>query len=209
MDPVVQAALDEEAEMDHQSDQELLMLEGEDGGSNGEVEVVPDTSEALENASTKQQRLDPPSTPPGERMPAYNVACWKAEWRRRFFCDWRWDPLSKKIYARCKADEECANSSRYYTGSTTSFSNFSTHLKGVHRSVYDSYVLELNKKGDPKGQASQVSILTYAKPKELTKAQKEELNKLLAYTIAVDNIPMNVLRRHRFRKFIEVGSIGL
>ena len=178
--------LEEEAD-DHQQSSE----ETED------TEVTEETSEVVE---ADMRRKDPP----GEPIPQFTIQSWKASWRRAFFTDWRWSPKRKEgeaqVWARCNTGQcQTKTKPHYYAGGTSSFTNFEKHLISCHNEEYKQYNPVLSK--DP----SQPSLSSFNVHSIKTKKQRQiKLDTELAFSIAVDNIPLNILRTPRFRQWVEV-----
>lgn len=122
----------------------------------------------------------------------------------RGFTDWRWSPKRKEgeaqVWARCNTGQcQTKTKPHYYAGGTSSFTNFEKHLISCHNEEYKQYNPVLSK--DP----SQPSLLSLNVHSVKTKKQRQiTLDTELAFSIAVDNIPLNILRMPRFRQWVEL-----
>lgn len=191
--------LEEEAD-DHQQSLDEATATHEDEASEETSEVVE------EDMSRSSAFLGPRKDPPGEPIPQFTIQSWKASWRRAFFTDWRWSPKRKEgeaqVWARCNTGE-CKTKTKphYYAGGTSSFTNFEKNLISCHNEEYKQYNPVLSMSKDP----SQPSLLSFNVHSVKTKKQRQiKLDTELAFSIAVDNIPLNILRRPRFRQWVEV-----
>lgn len=170
--------------------------------------VESDVSEYQEGETDQPTHPVEPRPPPGEPIPIFTQQCWKASWRRKFFTDWRWalNPENNNnnfVWARCNTGD-CRRKTRYYKGGSTSFTNFEKHLKSAHKQLYEAFERQqASSSQDPK----QPKLHQFAgQPMTLTKLRQKKLDTDLAFCLVIDNIPLNVLRRHRFRKWIHVRS---
>ncbi|XP_059352801.1 uncharacterized protein LOC132088276 [Daphnia carinata] len=124
--------------------------------------------------------------------------------------DWRWAAKKKgnghQVFARCKTGKcNLQKKQHYYSGELTSFSNFEKHLKSCHNEEYSKY-------------EKQKSSLDFSQPTlnkfqqfrstAMTKERQKKLDIDLGYSVAIDNIPLNILRRKRFRQWIHSGMPG-
>lgn len=131
------------------------------------------------------------------------ISNWVPAWRRKFFYDWRQDSSTGKIYAKCELCKSC-HTNRHLTGNLSSFTNFTKHLKGVHLEEWKAYEdQQSKKKGDPRQQ----SIKEYGTGKSIHKSRQQQLDIQLTYSMAEDNIPLNILKRPRFKEWIQVCII--
>jgi hypothetical protein len=137
--------------------------------------------------------------PPGQPIAAFVISNWAPAWRRKFFSDWRQDS-NGKTYSKCNL---CKANRPYLTGNLSSFTNFSKHLKGVHLAEWNAYDEDQSKK---KGDTTQQSIKAYGTAKSIHKSRQQQLDIQLAYSMAEDNIPFNILRRPRFKEWIQVTN---
>lgn len=201
------AQLEEEMEMDavqDRQDENVAHREAEEATEESLLVHQLESDKEDEEVIPSSSRRNPASVPilpsPGVPIPIFTVSSWTSPWRTEFFTDWRHDPASKKIYALCK-QEGCPRSRKYLSADASSFSNIKKHLVGLHKSLLDAFEQKQKEKpADP----NQSTITTFTRPTMMTKAKQVRLNNLLGYCLAVDNIPINVLRRPYFRKWIAV-----
>lgn len=123
-------------------DEEAEMLLDESNASTVDISDEPSDESAIHPHPTHPAMPESvPSAPPGEPIPKFTVLSWKATWRNHFFTDWRWAPGNSKnqhVWARCKTGE-CTKNTHYYSGGTTSFSNFEKHLNSHHKTLYEAF----------------------------------------------------------------------
>lgn len=105
-----------------------------------------------------------------------------------------------KIYAKCKTGDCPAKKIRYLVGGPTTFTNFTKHLKGVHSEEWKAYEAQHKIKTDPKQQ----SIKDYATSKAMQRSRQLQLEVQLTYSMAEDNISLNILTKPQFREWIQV-----
>ena len=147
-----------------------------------------------------------PLPPPGNPIPKFTVQSWKAKSRRDLFADWRWAEKKKctghQVWARCKTGKCQTNKKpHYYSGELTSFSNFEKHLNSCHYEEYSKYE-KRKSENDP----SQPSLHKFQQFRTMTKDRQKKIDVDLGYTVAIDNIPLNILRRPRFRRWVHVRT---
>nr|CAH0112994.1 unnamed protein product [Daphnia galeata] len=160
--------------------QELLDDEREEGDDYEVMHVTDD--------DTKINTAEPPP-PPGNPIPTFTEQSWKAKWRRDFFTDWRKCETNKKPH--------------YYSGELTSFSNFEKHLNSCHYEEYSKHE-KRKSENDP----SQPSLHKFQQSRTMTKDRQKKIDLDLGYTVAIDNIPINILRQPRFRRWIHTAMPG-
>lgn len=198
-------------ELQRQLDEETVELELEFDSISG----VEDEFSDSESSNTAQETVES-KPPPGVPIPAFTISTWKASWRRIFFKDWRQepnlaDPSKTKVFAQCKTGEcDRSNRQKYFRGGVSSFTNFVTHLNSHHREVWLEYKAKSGKETEVSltrtaNQQKQLTIERFSRPISLSKAQQLKLDSGLAYSIAIDNLPLNILRRPNFRKWVEVN----
>ena len=85
------------------------------------------------------------SPPPGVPIPLFSQQMWP-NWRTHFFTDWRWEPdkANKKndcpVFSECIASDKCRRKNlHYYKGSTSSFTNFESHLTHCHNDDFKAF----------------------------------------------------------------------
>ncbi|KZS05053.1 Uncharacterized protein APZ42_031857 [Daphnia magna] len=165
-----------------------------------DTDVAEETSEEVEADMLRKD-------PPGEPIPAFTIQSWKASWRRAFFTDWRWSKRKEgeaQVWARCKTGQcQMKTNPHYYAGGKSSFTNFEKHLNSCHKEEYKQYNPVSSK------DLNQPSLLSFnVQPTKTTKQRQIKLDTELALKFAVDNIPLNILRRPRFRQWVESGMNG-
>ncbi|KAK4013504.1 hypothetical protein OUZ56_026058 [Daphnia magna] len=114
------------------------------------------------------------------------------------------DFANGKIYAKCKTGDCPAKKIRYLVGGPTTFTNFTKHLKGVHSEEWKAYEAQHKIKTDPKQQ----SIKDYATSKAMQRSRQLQLEVQLTYSMAEDNISLNILTKPQFREWIQNGMSG-
>ena len=114
-------------------------------------------------------------------------------------------PKERKAKLKCGLVGTLDNVKRKPNHTTTlvvnasSFTNFEKHLISCHNEEYKQYNLVLSK--DP----TQSSLLSFNVHSIKKKKQRQiKLDTELAFSIAVDNIPLNILRKPRFCQWVEV-----
>lgn len=193
---IVQSIPVSQEQQDQLDEEEGLMATEE------ESEVVEEVPAADEHPHSQSRPLQ--KSPPGHPIPSFTVHSWKASWRRKFFTDWRFDAVQQRVWACCSI-EGCEKTSRrhYFAGGMTSFTNFTRHLSSAHSDLWKEYT-STNQKTLFE-ESRQQSIQSFLRsPVNLPPNQQKELDIDLAYSLAIDNIPLNVLRRQRFRKWVNV-----
>lgn len=179
---------------------EAILPDPESNNLQVEDSTGNDTATATTSPRSQQSSDEPvqPKAAFGKPIASHQQSRWPA-WRTMFFTNWRED--GKRIEAQCTMSQ-CVDIEPLKSD-WSSFSNFQSHCERLHRDEWDKLKNARDEDGVKSGN-SQRSMTSYTFSKKQSTSRQHQLDIDLVRVMSEDNLPINVLRRQRFRNWIKV-----